>query len=240
MYTALIQTRSSSKRLKNKVLYKILDQEVFKIVYKRVLRAKLIKKVIILTTTLKTDEKIVKICKNSKIPYFRGNSLNVLKRYYDAAKKYNLKHIVRITSDCPLVDPDVIDKICKKYSKNKYHYVSNVLKPTYPDGFDVEVFDFNTLEKVYRKAKTKFEKEHVTTKMIKDNKLKKLNIKLSKNYSNFRFTLDTLSDYKKIKKIFESLKSIYKPNLKMILKTAIKQRDYYTKERPNYFNEKKI
>ena len=126
-------------------------------------------------------------------------------------------------------------KVCKKYSKNKYHYVSNVLKPTYPDGFDVEVFDFNTLEKVYRKAKTKFEKEHVTTKMIKDNKLKKLNIKLSKNYSNFRFTLDTLSDYKKIKKIFESLKSIYKPNLKMVLKTAIKQKDYYTKERPNYF-----
>ena len=119
MYTALIQTRSSSKRLKNKVLYKILNQEVFKIVYKRVIKSKLISKAIILTTTLKTDDKIVKICKKSKIPYFRGNSLNVLKRYYYAAKKYNLKNIVRITSDCPLVDPEVIDKICKKYSTQK-------------------------------------------------------------------------------------------------------------------------
>tara|TARA_A100001011_G_C14304591_1_gene842482 strand:- start:2407 stop:3114 length:708 start_codon:yes stop_codon:yes gene_type:complete len=235
LYTALIQTRSSSKRLKNKVLYKILNQEVFKIVYKRVIKSKLISKAIILTTTLKTDDKIVKICKKSKIPYFRGNSLNVLKRYYYAAKKYNLKNIVRITSDCPLVDPEVIDKICKKYSSKKYHYVSNVLKPTYPDGYDVEIFNFNTLEKVYRKAKTKFEKEHVTTKMIKDKNLKKINIQLYKNYSNFRFTLDTISDFNKIKEIFEKEKSIYKPNLNLVLREALKKGNYYKIKRQNYF-----
>ena len=235
MYTALIQTRSSSKRLKNKVLYKILNQEVFKIVYKRTIKSKYIKKAIILTTNLKADEKIVKICKRSKIPYFRGNNLNVLKRYYEAAKKYNLKSIVRITSDCPLIDPKVIDRICKKYSEKNYHYVSNVIKPTYPDGYDVEIFNFNTLEKVFRKAKTKFEKEHVTTRMIKDKNLKKFNIKLNKNYSKFRLTLDNLSDFKKIKKIFENEKSIYKPNLILTLKEVFKKRNYYTKKRPNYF-----
>lgn len=235
MYTALIQTRTLSKRLKNKVLYKILNEEVFKIVYKRVLKSKFIKKAIILTTTLKADDKIVKICKKSKILYFRGSNSNVLKRYYNAAKKFNLEHIVRITSDCPLVDPKVIDRICKKYSRKKYDYVSNVLKPTYPDGYDVEIFNFNTLEKVYRKARTKFEKEHVTTKIIKDKNIKKLNIKLNKNYSKFRFTLDTINDYKKIKKIFESKKSIYKPNLKSVLKEAIKKGNYYKTKRPNYF-----
>jgi len=235
LYTALIQTRTSSKRLKNKVLYRILNEEIFKIVYKRVIKSKLIKKAIILTTTLKADNEIVKICKNSAIPYFRGSSLNVLKRYYEGAKKFNLKHIVRITSDCPLIDPKIIDLICKKYSKKKYDYVSNVLSPTYPDGYDVEIFNFNTLEKVYRTAKTKFEKEHVTTKMIKDKNIIKLNIKYKKNYSNFRFTLDTLKDYKKIKKIFENEKTIYKPCLKSVLNEAIKKGNYYKTKRPNYF-----
>ena len=234
MYTALIQTRTLSKRLKNKVLYKILNEEIFKIVYKRVLKSKFIKKAVILTTTLKADDKIVEICKKSKIPYFRGSSLNVLKRYYEASKKFNLEDIVRITSDCPLIDPKVIDRICKKYARKKFHYISNVLKPTYPDGYDVEIFNFNTLKKVYETVNTKFEKEHVTTKMIKDKSIKKHNIKLNKNYSKFRFTLDTINDYKKIKKIFENEKSIYKPNLKGVLKEAIKKGNYYKSNRPNY------
>ena len=108
----------------------------------------------------------------------------MFKRYYEAAKKYDLKHIVRITSDCPLIDPKVIDKICENIIKN-FEYVSNIINPTYPDGFDVEIFNFNTLEKVFMEAKSKFEKEHVTTKMIKDKNIKKLNIKLHKNYSKF-------------------------------------------------------
>lgn len=235
LYTALIQTRTSSTRLKKKVLYKILNQEIFKIVYKRALKAKNVKKAIILTTTLKSDDKIVKICKKYKIPYFRGSNPNVLRRYYEAAKKYGLKHIVRITSDCPLIDPKVIDKICEKYNKKNFEYVSNVINPTYPDGFDVEIFNFNTLKKVCMEAKTKFEKEHVTTKMIKDKNIKKLNVKLHKNYSKFRFTLDTLDDFKKIKKIFENEKSIYKPNLNTIIKESLKNEDYYSVKRPNYF-----
>ena len=84
-------------------------------------------------------------------------------------------------------------------------------------------------------AKSKFEKEHVTTKMIKDKNIKKLNIKLHKNYSKFRFTLDTLDDYKKIKKIFENKKFIYKSNLNTILKDSLKNKDYYSAKRPNYF-----
>ena len=88
---------------------------------------------------------------------------------------------------------------------------------------------------MYRKAKTKFEKEHVTTKMIKDKNLKKINIQLYKNYSNFRFTLDTISDFNKIKEIFEKEKSIYKPNLNLVLREALKKGNYYKIKRQNYF-----
>ena len=100
----MIQTRTSSKRLRGKVLLKILNLEVFRIVYNRVLKSKFISKAIILTTTLKADDLLVKICKKNKIPYFRGSNTNVLKRYFDASEKHKLKNIVRITSDCPLLD----------------------------------------------------------------------------------------------------------------------------------------
>ena len=234
LYTALIQTRTSSKRLRGKVLLKILNLEVFRIVYNRVLKSKFISKAIILTTTLKADDFLVKICRKNKIPYFRGSNTNVLKRYYDASRKHKLKNIIRITSDCPLIDPQIIDQLCIKFENNKFNYVSNVIKPTFPDGLDVEIFNFETLKNTYINSKKKAEKEHVTTKMIQNKSLKKYNLKLNKNFSNYRFTLDTLDDFKKIKKIFEKEKSIFKPNLKTILKEINKNKDQYKHKRPNY------
>ena len=169
----MIQTRTSSKRLRGKVLLKILNLEVFRIVYNRVLKSKFISKAIILTTTLKADDLLVKICKKNKIPYFRGSNTNVLKRYFDASEKHKLKNIVRITSDCPLVDSKIIDQLCIKFENNKFDYVSNVIKPTFPDGLDVEIFNFETLKNTYINSKKKAEKEHVTTKMILNKSLKK-------------------------------------------------------------------
>ena len=139
------------------------------------------------------------------------------KQRYDS--KHKLKNIVRITSDCPLVDSKIIDQLCIKFENNKFDYVSNVIKPTFPDGLDVEIFNFETLKNTYINSKKKAEKEHVTTKMILNKSLKKYNLKLNKNFSNYRFTLDTFDNFKKIKKIFEKEKSIFKPNLKTILKT---------------------
>jgi spore coat polysaccharide biosynthesis protein SpsF len=119
LYTALIQTRTSSKRLKSKVLLKILNLEIFLIVYKRTLKSKLIKNAIILTSTSKSDDIIEHICKKKNIPFFRGNLNNVLKRYYDCSKKNSLNNIVRITSDCPFIDPKIITKLCNIYKKKK-------------------------------------------------------------------------------------------------------------------------
>ena len=216
MYTALIQARTSSKRLPGKVIKKILNNEVFIIVYKRVLKSKLINRAVILTSTSKSDDKIVRLCKNKKIPFFRGNLKNVIKRFYLASKKLKLKDVVRITADCPLIDPDIIDKVCKVYSKKNFDYVSNTIKPSYPDGLDVEIFNFYTLEETYKKNLSTHEKEHVTIGMYKNPKIIKKNIKNKKNLSNYRFTLDTEKDYVQINNIFKKYKSIYKPKLKSL------------------------
>ena len=101
------------------------------------------------------------------IPVYRGSLNDVLARFYFASKKFRIKDIVRITSDCPLIDPMTIDKVCKIYSKNKYDYVSNTIKPTFPDGLDVEIFNFKTLEKTFKKFKSKYNREHVTAGMQK-------------------------------------------------------------------------
>ncbi len=234
MYTALIQTRTSSKRLKSKVLLKILNREIFLIVYKRTLKSKLIKNAIILTSTSKSDDIIEQICKKKKIPFFRGSLNNVLKRYYDCSKKNSLDNIVRITSDCPFVDPKIITKLCKIYKKKKVEYASNIINPTFPDGFDVEIFSFDLLKKTLINSKSNKSKEHVTLDMIKNHSVKKYNLKNKINLSKYRLTLDTLEDFLKIKKIFNKYKSIYKPDFKLISKTILSEKKKYFQIRPTY------
>ena len=234
MYTALIQTRTSSKRLKSKVLLKILNQEIFFIVYKRTLKSKLINKAIILTSLSKSDDIIENICKKKKIPVFRGSLNNVLKRYYDCSKKNSLNDIVRITSDCPFVDPKIITKLCEKYKKNNVQYASNIIYPTFPDGFDIEIFSYDALKKTLKNSKSRKSKEHVTLDMINDKKLKKYNLRNKTNLSNYRLTLDTYEDYLKIKEIFNKFKSIYKPNLKSISKIIYSNEAKYFQQRPTY------
>lgn len=227
MYTALIQVRTSSKRFPKKVLKKILNNQVFLIVYKRVLKSKFINNAIIITSKNRSDDVIVKLCLKKKINFFRGSLDNVLKRFYLASKKNKLKDIVRITSDCPLIDPSTIDKVCKIYSDNKFDYVSNTIKPTFPDGLDVEIFNFKTLEKTFLESKLKYDREHVTSGMQKNKKIKIKNVKNKTNLSNFRFTLDTKKDYLIIKEIFNKFKSIYKPDFATLKKLISENKKKY-------------
>ena len=224
MYTALIQTRTSSKRLKSKVLLKILNLEIFLIVYKRTLKSKLIKNAIIVTSTSKSDDIIENICKKKNIPIFRGSLNNVLKRYYDCSKKNSLNDIVRITSDCPLIDPQIITKLCSAYKKKKVKYASNIINPTFPDGFDVEIFSYDLLKKTLINSRSKKSKEHVTLDMIKNNSIKKYNLRNKINLSKYRVTLDTLEDYFKIKKIFNKYKSNYRKILNSISKMLLSEK----------------
>tara|TARA_B110000483_G_scaffold240230_1_gene320348 strand:- start:6417 stop:7133 length:717 start_codon:yes stop_codon:yes gene_type:complete len=237
LYTALIQARTSSKRLKSKVLMKILNQQIFLIVYKRTLKSELIDKAIIVTSKSKSDDIIETICKKKNIPIFRGSLNNVLKRYYDCSKKNLLNDVVRITSDCPLIDPNIITKLCNAYKAKKVQYASNIINPTFPDGFDVEIFSFDLLKKTLMNSKSKKSKEHVTLDMLKNDNIKKYNLKNKINLSKYRLTLDTYQDYLKIKKIFQKYKSIYKPDLKSISKIILNDKKRYFQIRPTYQNE---
>lgn len=211
MIYAIIQARFGSSRLPGKVLMEIQDKPILWHVYNRVSYSKLIDKIIIATSKLKQDEKIVDFCKLNNIEFFAGSEDDVLTRYYETAKNKGIKngdYIVRITADCPLHDANIIDKVIKVYLEGDYDYVSNTFEYTYPDGLDVEVFSFKVLEEAWKNAKLASEREHVTPYMKKNDKYKKINVVSNKKYPIYRLTLDHKEDYELIKRIYEGIGKI--------------------------------
>ena len=206
----VVQARTGSKRLPGKVLKKLTKKyNTLEFLIKRLKLSKSIKKIIIATSNLKKDDKILGI-KERNVLFFRGSEQNVLERYIQAAEKFNLKHLVRITGDCPFSDPYLIDKLTKIYFNNKYDYVSNVNPPTFPNGFDIEIFSLKLAKKSLRKFKSKKNKEHVTfamrdVKMKKSLKVKSYNLLNSRNLNDKRLTLDNSYDYKIIRKMVKKI-----------------------------------
>jgi spore coat polysaccharide biosynthesis protein SpsF len=204
----------SSSRLPKKVLKKIGKHPMLYYVIRQTLSSKTIDEVIIATTKEKIDDEIVEYCKQNDIKYFRGSKMDLLDRYYQCAKKFECDPIIRITSDCPLIDPNVIDKIFKKFEKNSFDYVANNLEKfngvwdnsmcNYPQGMTVEVSSFNALEKAWKEAKKPSEREHVFPYIQFNPKLFKVSkVKTKKNLSHIRCTVDRISDMKFVKKIYK-------------------------------------
>ena len=131
---AIIQARINSKRFRGKILKKINNTRIIEILILRLKKSKKINDIIVACSNNKDDEKIIKICKKLKIKYFVGSEHNVLERYYNTAKKFKIQNIVRITSDCPLIDPFILDNLIEKYFSKKCDYASNTIDPTFPDG----------------------------------------------------------------------------------------------------------
>jgi len=205
---AIIQARMGSTRLPGKVMKDLKGKPVLWHVIERVKQAKNIGQIIIATTTHKRDEIIFEKAKEWGVKAYQGSEEDVLARYYEAANKYEIDTVVRITSDCPLIDPHVTDKIVEYYKNNNYTLVtnagSNLSNRTYPRGLDTEVFSFEVLEKAYRKAEEKYQREHVTPYIYeKYNDI--VYYKNNKDLSNYRLTLDTKEDFKLIKKIYDKL-----------------------------------
>ena len=207
----IIQARRSSTRLEDKILLPLCDRELLLRMVERVKASKFGKQVAIATTKNKNDDLIVNLCKSEKINYFRGDEYDVLDRHYHASLFFEASVIAKIPSDCPLIDPKIIDNVFEKFLRNypDYDYVSNLHPPTYPDGNDVEVFKFSALESAWRNAKKYYEREH-TTPYIWDNpslfKIGNVEWESGLNYSmTHRFTIDYLEDYKFIKRVFEEL-----------------------------------
>ena len=206
---AIVQARLSSKRLPGKVITKIANRPMIEILLARLNKSKRIKKIIVATTTDKIDDKLEKIVQQQGIFCFRGNNENVLKRFYHAAKKSDADIVVRITGDCPLIDSVIIDNCIQKLIENKADYCSNIIKPSFPDGLDTEVFTFDLLKKTYKNTKNKNDIEHVTPYMIRSDKIKKVCYSNRKDYSDLRITVDQSDDLKLIKKII----SYFSPNI---------------------------
>tara|TARA_Y100000590_G_C15685435_1_gene1001433 strand:+ start:1266 stop:2054 length:789 start_codon:yes stop_codon:yes gene_type:complete len=196
-FAAIIQARTNSTRLPNKILLNYKSLTPISVLIKRLRNSKYLKKIIVATTTKKTDDKIVNFCKKNKISYFRGDENNVLKRYYLAARKFKVKKIIRITSDCPLIDYRILDQMIRVFKRKRVDYYANSLPLPckYPDGMDIEIFTFKTLKQTFKKALLPSEKEHVTNYMWKKNNFKILKKNINNNLSKYRFTIDYKKDF---------------------------------------------
>jgi spore coat polysaccharide biosynthesis protein SpsF len=208
---AISQARTGSTRLPGKIFKHINSKTVLSLHIERIRRSKNIAQLMIATTTEPADDQVVQACAQLNLECFRGNTTHVLDRFYQAAKNKKAKWIVRLTSDCPLIDPIVIDAVIENALNNDVDYCSNTLNPTFPDGVDVEVFKFAALEKAWKEASTGSDKEHVTPYIHRNSTFNKNNMftafsfENDKDYSNVRLTVDEELDLEVIRTLVKNL-----------------------------------
>jgi len=236
----MIQARIGSRRFPKKVLAKIENKPMIWHVIERMKVIRGVKQIILVSTKNSEDKILHKIAKNCNIKSFKGKTSDVLNRYYMCAIEFEADPIIRITGDCPLIDPTIVKKMLEVYMKNNYDYVTNTFPPTFPDGLDVEIFSFKTLEKMANYAKLPSEKEHVTSYIRNHpNEFNIFNYENISDLSKLRWTVDEKQDimfvraiYKKMKpKIIFSMQNIMKiiskyPNITKINKGISRNEGY--------------
>lgn len=204
----IIQARMSSTRLPGKVMLPLSGHPVIAHVFNQLSFSKQISKCVLATSLDITDDTLEKWAVESGRLCFRGSLNNVLERFYFAAQEYEADVVARVTADCPLIDPDVVDKVIAGFLDGKFDYYSNINPPTFPDGLDIEVFSFSALRKAFQEAKLDSEIEHVTPYLRNHPELFRVgNCESNKNYQDLRWTLDNKEDYELLKKVFEDLHS---------------------------------
>ena len=204
----IVQARMGSSRLPGKVLKEVCGKTLLEHLIIRLRRVLQADHIVIATTIKEQDSQIVDLCIKLNVPFYRGPEDDVLSRYYEAALKDRADLVIRVTSDCPLIDPCIIDSVVSFYINNqdKVDYVSNCLNRTYPRGMDVEVFSFSILKEAHEEAKENHEREHVTPFIIsRPSRYRLHNIEHSTNLSHYRLTIDTSEDLDLVKKIFKEL-----------------------------------
>jgi spore coat polysaccharide biosynthesis protein SpsF (cytidylyltransferase family) len=203
--SVIIQARMGASRLPDKVLMALAGRPVLEHVILRCQHAQLVDRVIVATTVAPKDLAVVNFVSGMGVNVFCGSENDVLDRYYQAARKFDLKNIVRITADCPMIDPDIIDRVIREYFAAGVDYATNTLMPTYPDGEDVEIFSFKALQRAWQEANMLSEREHVTPYIVKNEVFKKINLALDVDLSPQRWTLDEPRDYQKLSAVFDAL-----------------------------------
>lgn len=202
----IIQARLGSTRLPGKVLLEIEGRSLIEHCLTQVKYSKLVNRIIVACTVNPNDKRLIDKVKELGYKVFIGNEDDVLDRYYQAAKEYKTDVIVRVTSDCPLIDPEVLDKVVKAYLEDPCDYCSNIQPPTYPDGHDVEVIPFTALERAWNDASLMSEREHVTVHLWKNpDKFKLVNIENDEDFSDLRLSVDEKEDFILIEKIIQKI-----------------------------------
>jgi len=210
--SCIVQARMGSSRLSGKILKKVVGKSLLEHLIDRLKKAQTIDEIVIATTDKHDDRTIVALAEKIGVAWFTGSEDEVLSRYVGAAKKVNADNIIRITSDCPLIDPVTIDKVVNYYKRNNADYVSNTIERTYPRGLDIEIFSMKALEKADKMAVDQPCREHVTLYMYRHpEQFSLLNVSAEPplNRPDLRLTVDTEEDFLLIKEIYESL---YQPD----------------------------
>ena len=198
----------NSQRLSGKVMLKILEKPVLWHIYHRLKSCENLDNVVISTGERERNKEICDIAEEFSIPYYCGSEVNLIERLYETAKKFNASSIIRVTGDCPLVEPDVVDQMISEYkkSKNKYDVITNSFSFSFPHGLEIELWSTNILKKLNLEIKEPEFKEWFPIYVKNNsNKFKILEIKNKKNLSKFRLTLDYQEDFKLIEKIYGEL-----------------------------------
>ena len=199
-----------STRLPGKVLMGVNGRTLLAYQLDRISKSKKLNKVVIATSTLEKDDVIEAFCKDYGVDCYRGSENDVMSRYYECAKKYNPDTVVRMTADCPLIDPEIIDKVVQKFKDNNVDYCANTVPPEtskFPDGSDVEVFSMSALECAHREAKDTHLREHVTFQFWQDHNYTSSQYTQEKDWSKYRVTIDYPEDFEVVNYIFDELKS---------------------------------
>ena len=204
---AVTQARYNSSRLPGKVLMKIGGKTLLQMHIERILKSEKIDQVILATTFEQQSDQLIGIAKSLNVAFFQGSTENVLDRFYKSVKDHKPDYVVRLTSDCPLVDSEIIDQVVDKCISGGYDYCSNTLKPTFPDGMDVEVMKFSALESAWRNSIKLSDKEHVTPFIWSNSTLRggtlfqSSNVENDDDQSQLRFTVDEQADFELIREL---------------------------------------
>ena len=210
-FVAIIQARLDSKRYPYKVLEKIQNKTIIQIIYERLLKISQIDKVIFAIPNTSNNNLLENYLVKNKYNFKKGSHKNLLLRYYNISKLYKGYNIIRITADCPLIDKTIIKKCISEFKTGNFDYVTNTFPPTFPDGYDVEIFSEKILEKAYLNAKTDYEKEHVTPYIKNNNFTRIKNIYSNYNLNFIKISIDTKEDFKNIIKLVKKFKTVEIP-----------------------------
>jgi len=205
LVVAIVQARMSSTRLPGKVLADIAGHPMLWHVVQRLRRARLVHQIVVATSDNPADDSIAQFCQQEAIGCWRGSETDVLDRYYQAARAHSADTVVRVTADCPLIDPAVVDRVVQRFLDGGCDYVSNTLGYTYPDGLDAEAFSYSALEQAWREASKHSEREHVTP-FLRGGRFRTASV-LNEQLlpGSLRWTVDEPSDLEFVRQVFAAL-----------------------------------